>query len=78
MALESGRIRSGRISLFGKGPLDPALPQYRDFQPSLLWRISTRLPLIIALLLAAILAADSLHLLPSWVPFSSTHVVKQG
>ena len=78
MAYESGKIRSEPVPVLGKGPLDPALPNYRDFRPSLLWRMATRIPAILVFLLAAILVADRLHLLPSWVPFSSTRIVERG
>ena len=76
MALESGKFRAGSARTMGKGPLDPALPQWSYFRPSLLWQMASRLPLILVLLVAALLTADRLGLLPSWVPFSSTHAVR--
>ena len=78
MALESGRRRMGSGPGLGKGPLDPALPQYSDFKPSFLWQMALKVPLILVLLAAALVTADRFHLLPSWIPFSSTHIVQRG
>jgi len=75
MALLSGKRWPQTPPLQGKGPLDPALPNAKYLKPSMLWSVASHLPLIIAVVVVAILVGDWLRILPSWLPFSSTHII---
>jgi len=67
MPMISGKYRDPAPTVFANGPLDSSLPQYRRMQPSVFWNLASRVPLVVAALIAVVLVADRLGMLPKWL-----------
>jgi len=74
MPLISGRIRKQENPVLAPQQLDPYLPKSDPLRPSWLWRIVTRIVVVLTLLVAGVVVADRLHLLPSPLPFLNPHI----